>query len=456
MSTAHFKAFLCYGSEDRGFVDDLYFELSTRGETAFYDKVCIAPGDSLYDLIEEGLKTSRYFCIILSSRTVNKPWVKRELQAALALEDEKPPGAFKIIPILYDIEHTDIPLWLKGRKYVDFSLKHRGLAEFLRALGKKADAVSVILRDYPSIVGRKALIKVGHTTLEEHAQVGSFPSEAQSLCKLLTVLPLELRHIFAKYDSRNEWKIHVQKRLLSILSGFDWVHGIWVHGQEKTRILGDGSLDLILNPDLDGEHASIMTPYGVLISAHKNGELLGPARRLLFSVFICIGSRDIIYVATNGILHKYVFIGREDNLVLANEALEISGGDTISFYCSCKSIKQLPDDILRNDCMALLDNMEAINPGLVGSLNCLLSRGGVLVNAGLPNDPLDETCHLQGELKPMSHLVYCGFGESKIAGGADLVDLRVANTNKRVSAFFFSKHYDKAMGNIVQRWPASC
>lgn len=99
MNKTKFKAFLCYGAEDRGFVDDLYFELSKRWENIWYDKVCIMPGDSLHDLIEDGLAESQFFCIVLSSQIIRKNWVKKELKAALALEDERSTEEFRIVPM---------------------------------------------------------------------------------------------------------------------------------------------------------------------------------------------------------------------------------------------------------------------------------------------------------------------------------------------------------------------
>lgn len=112
--------FLCHASEDKPFVEKLADDLREYGITVWLDKFEIKVGDSLLEKINEGITESGCFAVILSARSVNKPWVKHELQSAFAkkFKDNK----FRIIPIL--VEECDLPLYLSGLLYADFSTKY--------------------------------------------------------------------------------------------------------------------------------------------------------------------------------------------------------------------------------------------------------------------------------------------------------------------------------------------
>src|SRR5437667_7893272 len=101
--------FICYASEDGGLADDLYFELSRRFGSIWYDKYSVEAGDSLLVKIEEGIRSSTYFVILLTSNSLTKPWVQRELRGALSLEVVSPNSAPKIIPVLVDAPRELLP-----------------------------------------------------------------------------------------------------------------------------------------------------------------------------------------------------------------------------------------------------------------------------------------------------------------------------------------------------------
>ena len=73
-------------------------------------------GDSLSNKIQKGIRESSYLAIILSPNSVNSPWVKRELNAALAGELDK--KDIFILPIYF--RQCEIPVFLKDRVYADF------------------------------------------------------------------------------------------------------------------------------------------------------------------------------------------------------------------------------------------------------------------------------------------------------------------------------------------------
>ncbi len=110
-----YDCFLCYFSRDKAFAKRLENDLILRGLRIWRDDNKIDVGDSFTDKIQEGLKDSYTFIILLSGETLQRPWVKEELRAAynLRLAEE-----LKILPVLY--EDCEIPPFLSDYKYADF------------------------------------------------------------------------------------------------------------------------------------------------------------------------------------------------------------------------------------------------------------------------------------------------------------------------------------------------
>ncbi len=95
------KVFISHASEDKErFVIGFASKLRINGVDAWLDKWEMLPGDSLVDKIfEEGIKEADSFIIVLSSYSVNKPWVREELNASFVKRIGK---NCKIIPIVLD------------------------------------------------------------------------------------------------------------------------------------------------------------------------------------------------------------------------------------------------------------------------------------------------------------------------------------------------------------------
>lgn len=97
----HPKVFVSHASEDKErFVTSFATKLRENGVDAWLDKWEMLPGDSLVDKIfEEGLKDSDAIIIVLSKFSVDKPWVREELNASIVSKVSK---GTKIIPIVLD------------------------------------------------------------------------------------------------------------------------------------------------------------------------------------------------------------------------------------------------------------------------------------------------------------------------------------------------------------------
>jgi hypothetical protein len=95
------KVFVSHASEDKNrFVTEFATKLRKNGVDAWFDKWEMLPGDSLVDKIfEEGLKEAEAVIIVLSKFSVDKPWVREELNASVVNKIGK---GTKIIPIVLD------------------------------------------------------------------------------------------------------------------------------------------------------------------------------------------------------------------------------------------------------------------------------------------------------------------------------------------------------------------
>jgi hypothetical protein len=105
------KVFISHASEDKDrFVLKFAEQLRQKGIDAWLDKWEMLPGDSLVDKIfEDGIKEAKTVIVVLSNISVNKPWVKEELNAAVV---KKINNRCKLIPVV--IDNCEIPEALKS------------------------------------------------------------------------------------------------------------------------------------------------------------------------------------------------------------------------------------------------------------------------------------------------------------------------------------------------------
>lgn len=97
----HPKAFISHASEDKQrFVLPFSERLRAAGIDAWLDRWEMLPGDSLVDKIfEEGLRNASAVVIVLSANSVNKPWVREELNSAFV---KRVNSGSKLIPVVLD------------------------------------------------------------------------------------------------------------------------------------------------------------------------------------------------------------------------------------------------------------------------------------------------------------------------------------------------------------------
>ncbi len=95
------KVFVSHASEDKQrFVLGFAERLRAAGLDAWLDRWEMLPGDSVVEkLFDEGLAKADAFIVVLSKFSVDKPWVREELNAALMKRVE---ANLKVVPVVLD------------------------------------------------------------------------------------------------------------------------------------------------------------------------------------------------------------------------------------------------------------------------------------------------------------------------------------------------------------------
>lgn len=128
--------FLSHSHKDKSFARRLAADLRHNGHIVWIDEAEINVGDSLIEMIREGLDRVEFVAAILSRVSIKSEWVQRELDIASNREiDER---RVIVLPIL--LEDVELPGFLKGKLYADFRSHDRyaeSLELLLRALGPR-------------------------------------------------------------------------------------------------------------------------------------------------------------------------------------------------------------------------------------------------------------------------------------------------------------------------------
>ncbi|MDT4956140.1 MAG: hypothetical protein QOJ02_4278 [Acidobacteriota bacterium] len=128
-------AFICHSSNDKRFTRRIASDLRSHGFKVWFDEFEMLPGDSLYEKIQNGIRTSSWFIVVLSPNSVKSKWCKRELYNALEEEFER--DKVYVVPILY--KECVVPGFLKEKVWANFQGKKykTGFHQLLKRLSKK-------------------------------------------------------------------------------------------------------------------------------------------------------------------------------------------------------------------------------------------------------------------------------------------------------------------------------
>lgn len=139
----HPKVFISHASEDKArFVLGFATKLRSAGIDAWLDRWEMFPGDSLVDRIfEEGLKQAAAVIVVLSNNSVDKPWVREELNAGFV---KRVNSGSKLIPVV--LEDCKVPEALAGTVWEHI----KDLSAYEESFGRIVAAVTGI-QDKPAL-----------------------------------------------------------------------------------------------------------------------------------------------------------------------------------------------------------------------------------------------------------------------------------------------------------------
>ena len=139
MKKAHKRSvFLCHSSADKPFVHALARHLEKRRIRYWLDEAEIRVGDSLIDRIGSAIHEMDLFCVVVSGNSIESPWVKRELNAAMVREFAE--DRVVVLPVL--LEPVALPDFLRDKLYADFTTPEKtlgGLEKLLDQIEMAAD-----------------------------------------------------------------------------------------------------------------------------------------------------------------------------------------------------------------------------------------------------------------------------------------------------------------------------
>src|SRR5262245_28359459 len=141
MYSAHI--FISHASKDDDFVKELREALESQRLPVWVDSRALRGGAKLAPEIEQAIKQAQQTIVVLSPNTINSPWVRKEIQQALAVEKRRGEDGYRVIPLLLPgVEPSALALWFDEEPVgVKIELKvgsvSEALPQILAALGER-------------------------------------------------------------------------------------------------------------------------------------------------------------------------------------------------------------------------------------------------------------------------------------------------------------------------------
>jgi hypothetical protein len=130
------QIFISHATEDDAFVQQLREQLEGQGLTVWVDSRELVAGQQLDPEIETAIETARAVIVVLSLNTVNSAWVRKEVQKAREVEQQRKDEGYRVIPLLLEgMRPTALGNWFDTEPLgIPIQLKLAGLSEALPAI----------------------------------------------------------------------------------------------------------------------------------------------------------------------------------------------------------------------------------------------------------------------------------------------------------------------------------
>lgn len=111
ISEGSYQVFISHATPDKWIAKMLCEKIEATGATTFRDDRDIAGGDDIPDAIRREIKRSKELLVLLTPKSVGRPWVLLEVGAAWGSSKKR-----RIVPVLYHVDVDGIPDMLKSKK----------------------------------------------------------------------------------------------------------------------------------------------------------------------------------------------------------------------------------------------------------------------------------------------------------------------------------------------------
>jgi len=403
------KVFISHSHQDKKYSEQISRALESAGHEIWIDTLKLKPGDNFISKINEAIKESDAFIVIISKNSINSESVSREISAIALSEISK--KRTKIIPVL--IDRSTVPQYLAQYLYVDLSQDFdSGLSRIIQALSSSPDAISLgekkEIRNYDKQISELSFaLKEGRLTLVSGAgsSIGAgIPSWNDLLIKLLESMMNKISNdhsISLKNANPNEFQkrygpsaLVVGKYLKSNL-GDDFLQELRAALYMNNPNTCD-TIEAIMNlarPQRDGKPLDSIITFNFDSLIEENLETHNIRHKAIFMEGMRNTSRELPIYHVHGYLPRKGKITKTNEIVFSEEAYHSQFIDPFSW----SNLIQL-NKLSQNTCLffglsvtdpnlrRLLDVANRKNPAK--SLNHYIIKD--VPNMGNPNDTIDD------------------------------------------------------------------
>jgi hypothetical protein len=174
------QTFISHNYMDKQTAREVAIFLAAENINVWFDEWKIAPGDSIIEKIEAGLKDCSHFLILWSKHASKSNWVRRELSSALIQAIQA--GRVRVIPIILD--DTPLPALIADYKYIRYEGgTEKDQAEIINAVAGRSPSspfIAAMVRKYHELVrnpdaedtlGYAVCPKCGSENIEPHEEL---------------------------------------------------------------------------------------------------------------------------------------------------------------------------------------------------------------------------------------------------------------------------------------------
>lgn len=122
------KVFLSFTWDDHALAEKVATKLMANGIDTWWAEWEIKSGDSLRQMIDEGVGNCTHFIPVLTANSINKPWVKQEMDAGFVRKIE---GTSKFIPLRCGLKVKDLPPLFQGMLSPEIDADARDLTQLI-------------------------------------------------------------------------------------------------------------------------------------------------------------------------------------------------------------------------------------------------------------------------------------------------------------------------------------